>query len=329
MPHQAIIDRFRAAENLPSLPGVAIEVLALTEQPDFTIDQLANVIQNDPAITARILKVINSSLFGVAKTITSIKQASTLMGMRKLRIMALSFSIVQAIRRPDHDGAFDYEEYWRQALTAAVASRLLATKTARPLAEEAFVAGLLHNIGLAACFFTAPDLFEPLLKQRTAGGRWTVEDEIEVLGATHAALSAELLSIWKLPASLVDAVRHYRQAKAAGEANAGSPDLAQLLCAGVAIADLFAGDAEVTDIEICRSRCAQLTGIDHDPLEQVLDGVATRVQEIAAMLSVKIGATFTYEQIQRRAEDQLNQAVASPNNDDHDHRHPRKHDRAA
>jgi len=328
MSHQAIIDRFRANENLPSLPGVAIEVLALTEQPDFTIDQLANVIQNDPAITARILKVINSPLFGIAKTITSIKQASTLLGMRKLRIMALSFSIVQAIRRPDNDGAFDYEAYWRQALTAAVASRLLATKTARPLAEDAFVAGLLHNVGLVACFLAAPDIFQPLLNRSPGRGRWTAEDEIKTLGTTHAVLSAELLSIWKLPACLADAVRHYPQATPAGAAAAAPPDLPRLLCAGVAIADLFASEADVTDIELCRAHCTHLTAIDRDMLEQVLDVVATRVQEIAGLLSVKINPTQTFEQIQKRAEEQLNQAVAEPVNDKRDTR-KRKRGRAA
>ena len=292
----------------------------------FTIDQLANVIQNDPAITARILKVINSPLFGVAKTITSIKQASTLLGMRKLRIMALSFSIVHAIRRTGHDETFDYEEYWRKALTAAVASRLLATKTARPLTEEAFVAGLLHNIGLVACFLAAPDLFAPLLKRHSTHGTWTVEDEIEILGASHAVLSAELLSLWKLPESLVNAVRNYRQSTPFSAGQPVAPHLTHLVCAGVAIADLFAGDANVADIELCRERCVQLTGIDRDMLEHVLDAIATRVQEIAGMLAIKIGPTLTYEQIQRRAADQLNQALASPGGDEDD---DRKRERAA
>ncbi len=312
MPHGAIVERFRANENLPSLPGVAVEVLALTEQPDCTIDQLANVIQNDPAITARILKIINSPLFGVAKGITSIKQASTLLGMRKLRIMALSFSIVQAIRRPEGDGAFDYEAYWRQALTAAVASRLLATKTARPITEEAFVAGLLHNIGIVAGYLTAPDLFHPLLERSHKNGRWTVEDEIELLGATHALLSAELLRVWGLPEPLSIGVEHYREAAPLDESRPTTPDLAHLIAAGVSIAELFAGDASMADIELCRTRCIQLTGIDRELLEQVLDAVATRVQEIAGMLVVKIGPTLTYEQIQRQAEEQLSQAIASP-----------------
>ncbi len=312
MPHRAIIDRFRANENLPSLPGVALEVLSLTEQPDCTIEQLANVIQNDPAITARILKVINSPLFGVAKGITSIKQASTLLGMRKLRIMALSFSIVQAIRRPQGDGCFNYDVYWRQALTAAVAARLLATKTARPLCEDAFVAGLLHNIGVVAGYLTAPDLFQPLLDRSRKSGWWTIEDELEVLGATHAVLTAELLAVWGLPEALSGAVRQYLDAQPLPVGTFTTPDLPHLIAAGACIADLFAGDATVADIEQCRTRCIQLTGIDRDLLEQVLDAVATRVQEIAGMLVVKIGPTLTYEQIQRQAETQLSQAIAEP-----------------
>jgi len=323
----SIIDRFRASESLPSLPSVAIEVLSLTEQPDCTIEQLASVVQNDPALTARILKVINSPLFGVAKHITSIKQASTLLGMRKLRIMALSFSIVHSIAPREDRGTFDYERYWRVALTAAVAARLLATQTARPLTEDAFVAGLLHNIGLVAGHLTAPDLFAPLLEQQAKTGGWTVEDEIEALGVSHAELSAALLDVWGLPESLTEAVRGYREAEVGQPAPTGEPSLSRLVCAGVAIADLFAGDAAIGDIERCRARCIRLTGIRGESLEHVLDAVATRVQEIASMLSLKIGEPISYERIVSRAKAQLNLAISA--DETPDARKPGKRGRAA
>ncbi len=307
----SIIDRFRASERLPSLPSVAVEVLALTEQPDCTIEQLAGVIQNDPALTARILKVINSPLFGVAKHITSIKQASTLLGMRKLRIMALSFSIVHSVSPGEERGAFNYDRYWRQALTAAVAARLLAMHTARSLTEEAFVGGLLHNIGLVAGHLTAPDLFAPLLALQSQRGAWSVEDEVRALGITHAELSAELLDVWGLPESLTQAVRRYRAAEAVELAPAAEPALSRLICAGVAIAELFAGEATIADIDRCRTRCVALTGIRVEPLENVLDAVATRVQEIANMLAIQIGEPMNYERLVARAKEQLSVAIAS------------------
>lgn len=307
----SIIDRFRASENLPSLPSVALQVLSLTEQPDCTIEQLAGVIQNDPALTARILKVINSPLFGVAKNITSIKQASTLLGMRKLRIMALSFSIVHSIAPREERTSFNYERYWRLALTAAVASRLLAMQTAKQLTEDAFVAGLLHNIGLVAGHLTAPDLFAPLLERQAPTGWWTVEDEIETLGVSHAELSAELLDVWGLPQTLTDSVRFYRDAADRPTGPADVSALSRLLCAGVAIADLFTGDAALPDIDHCRSACIRLTGIRSEQLEQVLDAVATRVQEIASMLSLQIGETMSYDRIVARAREQLRDAISS------------------
>jgi len=308
----SIIDRFRATERLPSLPSVAVEVLSLTEQPDCTIEQLAGVIQNDPALTARILKVINSPLFGVAKHITSIKQASTLLGMRKLRIMALSFSIVHSVSPREERGAFNYDRYWRQALTAAVAARLLAMHTARSLTEDAFVGGLLHNIGLVAGHLTAPDLFAPLLALQAQRGAWSVDDEVRVLGVSHAELSAELLDVWSLPESLTDAVRGYRGAEASERTPGAEPTLSRLVCAGVAIAELFSGEAAVADIERCRQRCTALTGIRAESLEMVLDAVATRVQEIANMLAIQIGEPMNYERLVARAHAQLNVAIASP-----------------
>lgn len=312
----SIIDRFRASENLPSLPSVALQVLSLTEQPDCTIEQLAGVIQNDPALTARILKVINSPLFGIAKNITSIKQSSTLLGMRKLRIMALSFSIVHSIAPREDRTHFNYERYWRLSLTAAVASRLLAMQTAKQLTEDAFVAGLLHNIGLVAGHLTAPDLFAPLLERQASTGWWTVEDEIKALGVSHAELSAELLDVWGLPQSLTDAVRFYREADDRRTGPAEVSALSRLLCAGVAIADLFTGDAALPDIERCRTTCIRLIGIRGESLEQVLDVVATRVQEIASMLSLNIGETISYDRIVARAKEQLRDAISSAEPDE-------------
>ena len=112
-----IMDRILASSNLPSVPFVALKVLELTQQEDTSIDDIAAVIQKDPALTAKLLRTANSPLFGLVKKVASIRQATVILGLRTVKVMALSFSLVDALRKAQ-DGAFDYPRYWRRSLTS-------------------------------------------------------------------------------------------------------------------------------------------------------------------------------------------------------------------
>src|SRR4029078_10488211 len=136
-----MLEKVRQADNLPSLPAVAMQVLKMTQADDCSVAEIARVIQQDPALTGRLLKIVNSSLFGLSRKISSLPQATVVLGLRTVKVMVLSFSLVDTMqkRRP---GGFDYAGYWRRSLTTAVASRLLAERVRRPLTDEAFVCGL-------------------------------------------------------------------------------------------------------------------------------------------------------------------------------------------
>ena len=144
-----ILERIRAIEELPSLPAVAVEVLRLTQSENASVAQIAQVIQRDPALTCKLLKTANSSLFGMPRTISSVQQAMMVLGLRTVKVLVLGFSLVEAMNG-EKSGQFDYVAYWRRSLTTAIAARLLAEKHNRDLADEAFVSGLLCDIGIMA-----------------------------------------------------------------------------------------------------------------------------------------------------------------------------------
>ncbi len=103
----SIIERIRSADNLPSLPSVAFQVLQLTRSDDASLADIARVIQQDPAITFKILRVVNSSLFGVARKVSSLQQAVVVLGLRTVKIMVLSFSLIDTFK-DSNTGNFDY-----------------------------------------------------------------------------------------------------------------------------------------------------------------------------------------------------------------------------
>jgi two-component system, cell cycle response regulator len=299
-----VLDLIRKTGDLPSLPTVAIRVLALANDPEATLEQIAEVVRNDPALTARVLKVINSPLFGIPREITSIERAAGLLGMRRFKMMALSFSVMYAMENAGAPGGFDFQNYWRHSLTNAVASRLLADAVNPSLHEDAFVGGLLSDIGLLAGSQVAPDLYGPVFARWSESGSWSIEDELELIGVGHPAVSAALLDSWGLPEILCQAIAvHHgdRLDEVMGEA----AKLAPVICAGTSITELFCGDISSLEIDACRERCIALTRINADRLEQLLDEVATRVLETATLLSVPVGETVSYAQIQAEAKQQL------------------------
>lgn len=211
-----ILDRIKSADNLPSLPTVAVEVLRLTQSSDVSAEEVAAAIQNDPALTVKILKVVNSSLFGFSREIASLKHAMVILGLRTVKVMVLSFSLVDSLARNQSE-AFDYESYWRRSLTTAVAARLLARTVAPSQAEEAFVSGLLTDLGMLAACRCASDDYRPVLAAVSTGERPLERVEQELLGMTHAEMGEALLRGWGLPDELCTAVGSHH------EGGSGSP----------------------------------------------------------------------------------------------------------
>ena len=140
-----IVERVRKAENLPALPGVVVEILRLVNRPTTPTAELVRLIERDPALTGRVLKVVNSSLFGMPRKITTIERATVLLGTRGLQVLVLSFSLADSLAARREDG-FDFRSFWQRSLTTAAAARLVASQACPSLASEAFVSGFhLHD----------------------------------------------------------------------------------------------------------------------------------------------------------------------------------------
>ena len=119
------------ADSLPSLPTVAMEVLRLTGEEGTTLDDLAIAISRDPALAAKLLKLSNSSLFSMSHEVSTLQKATMVLGMKSVMLMALSFSLADAVPTSGATGSFDYQDYWLRSLVGAVAGRTLAKRVGR------------------------------------------------------------------------------------------------------------------------------------------------------------------------------------------------------
>jgi len=299
-----LLDRISTSDDLPSLPSVAIEVLRLTRSPDTTLEDITEVIQNDPALSAKMLKVVNSSLFGLSRPVSSITQAISLLGIRTVKVMALSFSLVDVANR-DHAKGFDYEQFWRQSLTSAVAARLLASTTGAYCAEEAFVACLLADIGSCIAYRSAPDLYGPVLDLAATADEPLHEVEQRVLGVTHAEISRRILAEWGLPDQLCTVVASHHDSAFQNSSNDLEP--VRFVYAASLIGSVFCRDIATTKLDAVREEVRETLGISDEALEDVLKRLDDQVHEAASLLSVQIGETNGYDRLRADATAALTQ----------------------
>jgi diguanylate cyclase (GGDEF)-like protein len=182
-------------ENLPTLPAVAVEVLRLCRRDDSTLDDLATTIARDPALTAKLLRYSNSSLFNLGSEVTTLQRATLVLGMKSVQLMSLSFSLASHLPR-DGQG-FDYDSFWRRSLAQAVASRLLTSLSGRAGEDEAFLCGLLANLGQLV-MAEGDQGYARVID--AAGDRWPgTAEEVHVLGYHRGDVTRELLGSWRLP----------------------------------------------------------------------------------------------------------------------------------
>ncbi|MFN0134223.1 MAG: HDOD domain-containing protein [Phycisphaerales bacterium] len=303
-----VLARIRSADNLPSLPNTAVGVLSISKRPDASAEMLAKIIQTDPAVTAKILKVVNSPLFGVPRGVASIKQAIAMIGQRPVTVMVLSFSLVDGIKA-DASSGFDYQAYWRRSLSAAVASRRFGKLVEPSLAEECFVAGLLADLGMIAAARAVPDLYAEVLK--VAATKPLLEAEREVLGVTHAQITETLLTDWGLPEPICRAIGAHHDDDISGLTGPAAR-IGAVLNSAAHVAGVFCYDIPSERLDDIRALVRSRLGIDGETLETVLNSLDPDVRSAASLLSVNVGETVNYAQLQTEALMQLaNLSVAA------------------
>ena len=187
------------AENLPMMPAVAAEILELAERDDDVgLAEFAPVLERDPILAAKLLRLANSAAFNPGTPVVSLEQATSILGMRTLQVMALSFSMVSVLPKNQLAPSFNHSRYWQSSVMTAVAARSLARITQRCPESEAFLCGLFGGMGRLILALCAPDAYDPLLS--LAEGRWpTTQEEESALGFNHSDAAAALLSAWQLP----------------------------------------------------------------------------------------------------------------------------------
>jgi putative nucleotidyltransferase with HDIG domain len=217
LPRDLTAERRAALERLfthiglvTSLPAVGQRILQLTENESTSGDELREAIQSDPVLVARILRRLNSSYYGLSHKVADVRTAVSLLGFREIRNLALTVFLSKMFEAPGHHGAYRREMLWSHSVAVAACARLVSRVTGRGFAEEAYIAGLLHDLGLILIDQTLRRHFTRILDQLTPHTPTCVVEN-RVFSFDHATLGGFVARKWNFPEQIGDAISYHHQ----------------------------------------------------------------------------------------------------------------------
>lgn len=299
----SILDAIKRSAAVPSMPQVVMRFLEILQDPNFDYQNLARVLSVDPGTVSEVLRLSNSAMFGVRNEITSLRQALTLLGPKRVRSLVLGRYLVQSMQQLSA-GGLDMGYFWRRSLVCGILCSHLAGEVLPQLREEAFLAGLLADIGIPILVQAVPERFQRVADQyRPEGHDLSEDDERATAETTHAEVSAIVLHYWSLPALITQAV-DLHQSTQRGKADE-SGRLARIIYAADRISKLL---CEVPKGEAAHHVCedaSHFVGISLESLAEMLKGLEGDVTELAGLLRIDVLPSAVYARINESIQQKL------------------------
>lgn len=198
----------RRIHEISTLPQIAIRVLEVANDADSNAADLKAVMESDPALSARVLRCVNSSAYAVRQRITSLQQAIAYLGLKQVRNLALTASVSELFRNDNAIGPYRRSQLWRHLVAVGLAARLIAMRLKFPDFEDTFLAGLLHDIGIILEDQHVHRPFENVIVSLREG-IFLNDVERENLSFDHAQLGEKVAEEWRFPESTQAAIRHH------------------------------------------------------------------------------------------------------------------------
>jgi HD-like signal output (HDOD) protein len=205
-----VAEALKKVSTIATLPEVTAKIVQTVEDPKSTAAQLHKIVAHDPALATRILKVVNSAFYGLPGQIGSVERAIVLLGLNAIKNIAVAASLGQLFRGVKLCEGFTAKDLWTHCIAVGVTARELARQMKLPIADEAFLAGLIHDTGMLVGLQVWPDKLKEACEAARTSEKDFCEIEREVMGVDHQQLGQGLAELWKFPRScqLVSGYHH-------------------------------------------------------------------------------------------------------------------------
>ncbi len=270
--------------TVATLPASAMHIMKIAEDPTSTEDELLDVLESDPPLAARVLKVVNSAFYGRPRQVGSTAAAMRLLGVNAIRNVALAASLNRLFRGGRTVPGFDAGELWTHSVAVGTAARRIAERCRGIPPEEAMLAGLLHDIGLLVEIQASITEFSSLISATSQNASLSfAEAETQWLGATHEAFGKALCEQWRFPDALAKACGHHHDPMALDTAD-------QRLPAIIHVADVLAGRAgggftRSVGRDVPRDGVCELLGLSTVDLAEIEAQLGSDVEQTLGLLA--------------------------------------------
>lgn len=239
MNSRIVLKKIDRIDAIPTLPAVAMEVNRMLMDINTSIQKLAQLIEKDQSIASRLLKLGNSSFYGLRRRVTNIPKAVVLLGFNTIRNVVVSVSVVDAFTGPTTLDGLDISDFWKHSVAVGMVSKRLAVQVAPGSEDDCFLAGLLHDIGKIVLSQYFPEIFKEIWTLAHHGGISFYNAEKRADSTDHAVIGGHLAQKWQLPKGLVDTIRYHHDVNS----NAADPQILAIVHAADIIVNRFNEDA--------------------------------------------------------------------------------------
>ena len=285
---QVVTTAIREISHIATLPEVTLQIIKMVEDPQSTAADLHKVIEGDPALSSRVLKVVNSSFYGLPGQIASINRAIVLLGLNAVKNIAIAASLSKLFRGGDLTSGFSAKSLWEHSNACAAAAKIITDTLKLGVADEAFLAGLMHDIGIMVEMQydrqRLIEVVESLGVNKTGVPLMDMlEAEESVYGATHQDFGAALCKKWKFPRCLEIVTGHHHDPLAV------DPESRTLPCV-IYLADRIVGESgeapyrlDLTSVDIDQDVLDQLK-LTEEQVNGIRERFVESVDDVTAML---------------------------------------------
>jgi putative nucleotidyltransferase with HDIG domain len=205
-----ILSKVSTLKNLPTLPHILVKLIEICNKDEVDLAEISRIVEADPSLSSKILKLVNSAYYGLPRKFDSIRQSISYLGTSTIKNIAIGSSIFQAFNPSVMGEFFDLKVFWWHSIKCAVLARIIARKIQYSNPEEAFLAGLLHDIGRMVLWANYPKEYSALLEKYSGRSDLLLAGEIRQ-GITHCEIGAWMLHRWRLQSFLVDAILYHHE----------------------------------------------------------------------------------------------------------------------
>ena len=306
---QNIYEWIESGKNLPVLSGSIAKLMHLTLNDESSISQIVDVITRDVGLSAAILRITNSSAFGLLRKVTSIDQAVVLLGFKAVRNIALAVGVIDLFS--PSESAF-LSKIWQRSILSGIAARELCSFNGEKNHEEAFTNGLLHDIGLIAFYAFDRSLANQLIEKMEKNGRLPLNEEKKLLGIDHVEVGSILAGKWGLPDEIKLSILYHHNEPSHESLNIKDNKISPVHYLSTLVGDIFYLGKKSDSIREFITKSHLLMGVETDKAEGLLHDIHPQLVEIASYFHIDVESEKKFEQIMREANEEiLNIAISN------------------